>query len=61
LTVAEHIIHSLDYRGATKQWLADRMGITKQTMNYKLKHNSFTAEELLQIARIMEIDLNFWK
>jgi DNA-binding XRE family transcriptional regulator len=60
LTVAEHIIHSLDYRGTTKQWLADKIGITKQTMNYKLTHNSFTAEELLQIAKALEIDLNLW-
>lgn len=30
-------------------------------MNYKLKNNSFTAEELLQIARVLEIDLNLWK
>jgi len=61
LKIAEHIICTLEYRGATKQWLADKLGITKQTMNYKLTHNSFTAEELLQIARIMEIDLNLWK
>lgn len=61
MTVAEHIICSLEYRGATKQWLADKIGITKQTMNYKLKNNSFTAEELLQIARVLEIGLNLWK
>lgn len=60
MTVSEHIICSLEYRGATKQWLAEKLGITKQTMNYKLTHNSFTAEELLKIAKVMDIDLNMW-
>jgi DNA-binding XRE family transcriptional regulator len=38
--------------------LADKVGITRQSIGYKLKENSFTANELLRIAKVLGIDLN---
>ncbi len=58
--MAERIEDALNERGSTKTWLAKKMGITRQSLNYRLKSNNFSAEELLQIAKILEVDLNTW-
>lgn len=57
MTVAEKILEILQSQERSKSWLAEKTDITKQAMNYKLKHNSFTAEELLKLAKVLNIDL----
>ena len=58
LTVAEYITQIITEQGRQKTWLADNLGITKQVLNYKFASNSFTAEELINIGKLLSIDLN---
>lgn len=58
MNIAEYILGILQSQERTKTWLADKIDISKQAIHYKFKSNSFTAEELLRIARILGIDLN---
>jgi DNA-binding XRE family transcriptional regulator len=57
MTIAEHILQVLKSQERSKPWLADKIGITRQTIQYKFKSNSFTAEELIQISRVLNINL----
>ena len=55
--VSEYIQKILNSQERQKNWLAEKVNISKQTAGYKLKHNSFTAEELFDIADILNINL----
>jgi len=55
--VSEYISNILKKQERQKSWLADKIPISKQTAGYKLKHNSFTAEELFDIADVLCINL----
>jgi len=55
--VSEYISNILKSQERQKNWLADKINISKQTAGYKLKHNSFTAEELFDIADVLCINL----
>jgi len=55
--VSEYISNILKNQERQKNWLAEKVNISKQTAGYKLKHNSFTAEELFDIADILNINL----
>ena len=55
--VSEYILNILKHQERQKNWLAEKVNISKQTAGYKLKHNSFTAEELFDIADILNINL----
>ncbi len=57
MTIAEKILRILQSQERSKTWLAEKTNITKQAMNYKLKNNSFTAEELLRLAKVLNINL----
>lgn len=58
LTVAAYIEQIIIEQGRQKTWLADKLGITKQVLNYKFTNNSFTAEELITLGKLLNIDLN---
>ena len=55
--VAKYIQKILNSQERQKNWLAEKVNISKQTAGYKLKHNSFTAEELFDIADVLGINL----
>jgi len=55
--VAKYIQKILNSQERQKNWLAEKVNISKQTAGYKLKHNSFTAEELFDIADVLCINL----
>jgi len=55
--VSEYIQKILNSQERQKNWLAEKVNISKQTAGYKLKHNSFTAEELFDIADVLGINL----
>ena len=57
LTVAEYILNVLNFQERAKSWLADKVVISKQAINYKFNHNSFTAEELFDITYVLNINL----
>ena len=55
--VSLYISNILKHQERQKNWLAEKVNISKQTAGYKLKHNSFTAEELFDIADVLCINL----
>jgi len=55
--ISEYISNILKSQERQKNWLAEKVNISKQTAGYKLKHNSFTAEELFDIADVLGINL----
>ena len=57
MKVAEYILEVLNSQERQKSWLADKTNISKQAINYKFKNNSFTAEELLILSEILNINL----
>ena len=57
MKVAEYILEILNSQERQKSWLADKVNISKQAMNYKFKNNSFTAEELFEITKVLNINL----
>ncbi|HBI37959.1 MAG TPA: hypothetical protein DDY71_09975 [Spirochaetia bacterium] len=57
MKVAEYILEVLNSQERQKSWLADKVNISKQAMNYKFKNNSFTAEELFEITKVLNINL----
>lgn len=58
MTVSEYIEQTITEQGRQKTWLAEKLGITKQVLNYKFTNNSFTAEELITLGKLLSIDLN---
>lgn len=57
MTVAESILKVLKSQERSKSWLAEKIDISKQTIHYKFKSNSFTAEDLLKVAKVLNINL----
>lgn len=58
MNISKHIENVMNQKGITKQWLADKLNINYKTFVGKLKRNSITADELLEIAYYLNIDLN---
>jgi len=57
MKVSDYILEILNSQERQKSWLADKVNISKQAMNYKFKNNSFTAEELFEITKVLNINL----
>ena len=57
MKVAEYILEVLNSQERQKSWLADKTNISKQAINYKFKNNSFTAEELFEITKVLNVNL----
>jgi len=57
MKVADYILKILNSQERQKSWLADKVNISKQAINYKFKNNSFTAEELFEITKVLNINL----
>lgn len=51
------ILDELKKQDRTRGWLANKTGINPKSLVYKLNNNSITADELLVIAKILNIDL----
>lgn len=48
----------LDQLGKNQVWLAEKLGWNFKTLNGKINRNSFTWDELLKVAHVLNIDLN---
>lgn len=47
----------IDYKGIKKIWLADQLGITPQTLIYKLNGiNDFKLQEVNTLCKVLNID-----
>jgi hypothetical protein len=58
MNVAEYIANIIEQQGRTKTWVAEQSDIKYKTFVDKLTFNRFTAEELLRIGKVLNIDLN---
>jgi len=57
MKIAEYILEVLNSQERAKSWLADKINISKQAINYKFKSNSFTGEEVFKITKVLNINL----
>ena len=58
VNVSKYIVEILEEKGIMHKRLAKELGVTKSTMSYKLRGDTFTAKELEYIANFLDIDLN---
>ena len=58
IRVSRFIVDELNRQGRKNKWVADKLGMTEPMFSYKVKHDSFTAKELIYISRLLDMDLN---
>lgn len=56
--LGNYITEILQQQGRSKKWLAEQTGIKLKTFYNKIDNDTFTAHELLDIANVLDIDLN---
>lgn len=59
MNIGELVLDVLVQEGKTQSWLANRLKLSKTTLNNKLKNNTLRAEEFIKIDIIL--DLNYEK
>jgi len=57
MNLGEHIANTIEQQGRTKTWVADQSEIKYKTFVDKIMRNSFTGEELLRVAKVLNINL----
>jgi len=57
MNIGEYILLVLKDQGRSQVWLADKLDIHEKTFSNKLRRNSITGDELLKIAKLLNIDL----
>jgi lambda repressor-like predicted transcriptional regulator len=58
MKLSEIINQELENQERGIPWLSDKTGIKYKTLYDKLKNNTVKGEELLRIAKVLNIDLN---
>lgn len=61
MDIAKQLEETLKSQGRSKTWLSEQMDVNYKTLTGKFKRNGFDAVELIQIAKILNIDLNKFK
>lgn len=59
--VCKFIEKELANKKKTIKWLANEININEKTLYSKLRRKSLKAEELLEIADVLDLDLNYLK
>jgi len=57
MNTGQYILSVLKDQGRSQVWLADKLGVHEKTFSNKLRRNSITGDELLKIAKLLNIDL----
>ena len=55
LTAAKKVEFALKEQGRKKIWLAEKLGISRPTLDAKLKDNTFTINEIVILNTILEL------
>ena len=55
LMFGQRVAHVIETRGISKAWIADRLGISKQALNYLLKH-SVKPKFVDEFSELLELD-----
>jgi hypothetical protein len=58
MRICEYIEEIIEEQGRRKDWVAERSGIKYKTFLDKLDKDTFTAYELVNIGKLLDIDLN---
>jgi len=58
MNIAEYIDKIRESQGRTKAWVAKQLDMNYKTFVDKISNNTFRADELIEIAKILNIDLN---
>ena len=58
--VSKDVLTLLEKSGHTKQWLATELSLSYSTLHQKITKNTFTAEELIQLVDIFNIDFSYF-
>jgi hypothetical protein len=58
MDLGKYILSLLNEQGRSQTWLADKLNINVKTFSGKLKRNSITGEEILQIGYWLNINLD---
>ena len=57
MNVAKVILSKLKKENKTKQWLASKINLSYSTLHQKLSNNTFTAEELITLCMLFQLDI----
>jgi len=57
MNTGQYILSVLKNQGRSQVWLADKLEVHEKTFSNKLRRNSITGDELLKIAKLLNIDL----
>lgn len=58
LTFADYLIETMKKNGRSKKRVAEIIGLECKKFSYKIKTNSFTAKEILDICEFVQIDMS---
>jgi len=58
MDIGKYIKNILESKGYTQRQLADKLNIDEKRFSYRLTNNSLSAQELIEIATILDLDLN---
>jgi hypothetical protein len=58
MKLSEHISKVIEEQGRTKTWVAEQSEINYKTFIDKLTRNTLNGEELIRVAKVLNIDLN---
>jgi transcriptional regulator with XRE-family HTH domain len=58
MDIGKYIKNILESKGYTQRQLADKLNIDEKRFSYRLTNNSLSANELIKIAEILNLDLN---
>lgn len=58
MTVCDKIKDIINDKGLKQKWVASKIGIPSNTFSYKLSNNTFSADDILKIGIVLNIDLN---
>lgn len=61
MTIGEYLKKEIEGQGRTQVWISEKIGLDKQSFNRKIKNSTFTADELIKISKLLNIDLNKMK
>jgi len=56
--ISEYISKIIKQQGRKNNWVAEQCNISYSTFMNKLNNDTFTATELIKIAKILDINLN---
>ena len=58
MNIGEYIKEEIKNQGRTQKWVAEKIEMDVNTFNRKINNDTFAADELIKIAKVLDINLN---